>query len=108
MTITSVATGSISNLGWLHAYVPGGSSETAGSQWNTTVDSKMMSEIATTNSGSEVTASAVTEVTWSNHPFLRNAAAAPSPTPTSAPITPVTTTSTAELISRGLTRAQTG
>ena len=68
----------------------------------------MMSAIATTNSGSDVTASATTEVTWSNSPSLRSADAAPRPTPITAPMRPVTKTSTAELISRGSTKPQTG
>src|SRR5215467_12588481 len=106
--MTRVATGKISNLGWLQAYVPGGKSETAGSRCETTVASKMIKVIATTNSGSDVTASALTEVTWSNQESLRSAAAAPSATPTSEPIAPVTKTSTAELIRRGLTSAHSG
>ena len=42
--------------------MPGGSSETAGSTCQITVDSKMMSPMATTNSGSDVAASAITEL----------------------------------------------
>ena len=61
----------------------------------------MTRPMATTNSGSEVTASAPTEVTWSNQPSLRSAATAPSATPITAPITPVTSINTAELISLG-------
>src|SRR5215831_1021598 len=106
--MTSVATGKISNLGWLHAYVPGGKSETAGSRCETTVASKMIRVIATTNSGSDVTASVVTEVMWSNQESLRSAATAPSATPTIEPIAPVRKTSTAELTRRGSTRAQSG
>ena len=68
----------------------------------------MIRPIATTNSGREVTASAVTEVTWSNQLSFRSAATAPSTTPRTEPITPVTRTSTAELMRRGLTRAHTG
>ena len=81
--------------------MPGGSSDTAGSRCMTTVENRMTRPIATTNSGSEVTASAPTEVTWSNQPSLRSAATAPSTTPITAPITPVTSISTAELISWG-------
>src|SRR5215468_1757483 len=108
ITTTSVATGRISSSGWLQAYVPGGSSDTAGSTCQTTVDSTMIRPIATTNSGSDVTASAITEATWSNQLSFRSAATAPSATPRSEPITPVTSTSTAELMRRGLTRAHTG
>ena len=68
---------------------------------------RMISTIATTNSGSEVTASEITEVMWSNQPSLRNAAMAPSNTPTTVPITPAPTTRTAELTRRGATCPQT-
>ena len=68
----------------------------------------MIRPIATTNSGREVTVSAATEATWSNQLSLRSAATAPSATPATAPISPVTKTSTAELMRRGLTRAHTG
>ena len=63
----------------------------------------MIRPMPTTNSGSEVTASAPTAVMWSNQPSLRSAARMPRATPSSAPITPVTSISTAELTSRGAT-----
>ena len=63
----------------------------------------MTRPIATTNSGSAVTASAATELTWSNQPSRRSAARAPRVTPTAVPISPVTPISTAELMSRGAT-----
>ena len=63
----------------------------------------MTRPMATTNSGSEVTASAPTAVTWSNQPPLRSAATIPGATPSSAPSTPLTSISTAELTSRGAT-----
>ena len=68
---------------------------------------RMISTIATTNSGSEVTASEITEVTWSNQPSLRNAAMAPSNTPMTRANHPGATTRTAELTRRGATCPQT-
>ncbi len=68
----------------------------------------MTRAIATTNSGSDVTASAATEQVWSNQLSLRSAAVAPRATPTTVPITPVAKTSTAELIRRGSTRPHAG
>ena len=70
--------------------------------------SKMIRAIATTNSGSEVTARTITERTWSNQPSLRSAAMAPRITPASALMAPVTTTRTAELMILGSTRPHTG
>ena len=63
----------------------------------------MIRVMATTNSGSDVTASTPTEVTWSNQPSLRSAATAPSITPTSVLMAPVTKTRTAELMILGST-----
>src|SRR6266487_4043248 len=68
----------------------------------------MIRPIATTNSGRDVTASAATEVTWSNQLSFRSAATAPSTTPRTAPITPVTRTTTAEDGVRGVARQDLG
>ena len=68
----------------------------------------MISVIATTNSGRDVTASASTELAWSKSESLRRAATTPSVTPTMLAITPDTATSTAEFSAAGPTMLQTG
>ncbi len=87
--------------------MPGASSETPGKTWKTTVASKMIRPMATTNSGSDVAASSTTDEMRSNQPSLRRAAKAPSATPRNEPITPVTRTRMAELTSLGSTRLHT-
>ena len=54
----------------------------------------------TTNSGKEVTASAIAEKTWSNSLSLRSAAYAPRTRPTTVLMIPAATTNTAEFTSR--------
>jgi hypothetical protein len=68
----------------------------------------MISVIATTNSGRDVTASATTELAWSKSESLRRAATTPSVTPTRVAITPDTATSTAEFSAAGPTMPHTG
>ena len=68
----------------------------------------MIIAIATTNSGSAVTASASTELVWSSSESLRSATTAPSVTPTTLPITPESPTRVAELAAAGPTMLQTG
>ena len=68
----------------------------------------MTNAMATTNSGSDVTARATTELAWSNSESLRSAASAPRATPTMLPMAPASATSTAELTRAGPTRLQTG
>ena len=63
---------------------------------------------ATTNSGSAVTASEVTDSTRSNRLSRHAAASTPSPTPISVPITPARTTSTSEFTIRPPTSVPTG
>ena len=76
--------------------MPGANTETAGNQWMTTAAKKMTRTTATTNSGSAVTPSDVTDSTWSNRLSRRAAASTPSPTPISVPIAPARTTRTSE------------
>jgi hypothetical protein len=64
--IASVATGRISSSGYSHARCPGGTGLIAGSQWKTEVENRMTRRSATTNSGSDASASMVFETIVSN------------------------------------------
>ncbi len=75
--------------------------------WKSTVEKMMTRKMATTNSGSDVTASALTDKAWSAGLSRRIAANIPSPTPSNAPMRPARTTSTSEFSRRGPTRLQT-
>ena len=101
MTMTSVATGSTSSEGLRprrHARRDEGH---AGSQCSTSDANSITRPMATTNSGSDVTASAITDRVLSSQPSRRAAARIPRPTPTSVPIRPASSTSTSEFVMRG-------
>ena len=77
-----------------------GYTETAGRICQTSAAKNVTSAIATTNSGSAVTARAMTESPWSNQLSRRAAASMPSTTPITVPMTPASSMSTAVLSTR--------
>ena len=99
--MTSVAIGRISALRSDSGEVPGGIADTAGRMWKTFTENTITSAIATTNSGSAVIVSAITEAMWSNSLSRRAAAISPRTPAMSVPIIPAPITSTAEFSSRG-------
>src|SRR5258707_1596378 len=110
ITTTRAATGSTSSFGSCQGFrAPDvlSSGETPGRMWKSTVEKMMTKKMATTNSGSDVTASALTDRAWSAGLSRLIAANIPSPTPSSVPMRPAATTSTSEFSRRGPTRLQT-
>src|SRR5215213_119289 len=62
---TSVAAGSTTTLGSVHARWSGASSDTAGNQWNTLVANSRISPMPITNSGRAASTREPFEITWS-------------------------------------------
>ena len=95
-------------MGCAHGDTPGRNERRAGRMCRASDAKSMTSPMATTNSGSAVTASAMTERTLSNQPSRRAAASMPrADADRRVPMMPASSTRTAELVMRGPTRCAT-